>query len=196
LVAAVPEVAATLGFGQEEETRSPSAKLGHVSDGAGLVAQVEAQYAPTGLEEGHEDDSEGVLTGREVAVVDTNGPRPRFFRWLWLPSGCADPRLGFPARHKEVRQHLNNPHAPPHKLLRRIHCPTSQVRSYAEVLKVGGYDDGRKRRLEAEGGAHRLPASSGGRRQDGVGEEARGRFVDRGGNNGGGYRYREKVPSV
>nr|XP_051212452.1 uncharacterized protein LOC127330203 [Lolium perenne] len=133
------------------------------------------------------------LSGPREAL---EGPtRMRVFRWLWMPAGCLDPKLGFPARSQEVRQRLNDPFAPPHRLLRRVAGSSRQELSYVEAVMAGGFDDGRKRRFEVEGGARRFGGDSGGRRFGSDDGEQRGRFEGGSSGGGSGYRYREEEQS-
>jgi hypothetical protein len=94
-----------------------------------------------------------------------------------------------------VRQRLNDPYAPPHRLLCRIAGSPRQELSYVEVIMAGGFDDGRKRRYDAEGGARRFGGDSGGRRFGSDDGEQRGRFEGGNSGGGGGYRYREEEQS-
>jgi hypothetical protein len=91
-----------------------------------------------------------------------------------------------------VRQRLNDPFAPPHRLLRRVAGSPRQELSYVEAVMAGGFDDGRKRRFDAEGGARRFGGDAGGRRFGSDDGEQRGRFEGGSSGGGGGYRYREE----
>ncbi|KAK1647833.1 hypothetical protein QYE76_065638 [Lolium multiflorum] len=111
-----------------------------------------------------------------------SGPAKRQFIWLWMPAGCPIPELGFPARASEVRQRLQDPTAPPHRLLRQIQPPTPLSRSFAAVLMERG-EEGRKRRLDEPG---RRAVGEGYGRRDG---EASWRQDL--GRSDGGYRYQD-----
>ncbi|KAK1611592.1 hypothetical protein QYE76_035265 [Lolium multiflorum] len=155
-----------------------------------------------------EEDGLGRL--RSVA----NGPvvaqaQPR--RWLWLPLGCWDPELGFPARPSE--RYRRGTHIP-FRTLFRIPDPPPLSRSFAEVVAMaggggggggsggygGGQGDGRKRRHDEQGGGRYgfnnnnnggfFDGSGGGGRADGGGRSDGGGKDDYfyGGRSDGGGR--------
>ncbi|KAK1695863.1 hypothetical protein QYE76_012560 [Lolium multiflorum] len=105
-------------------------------------------------------------------------------KWLWMPKGCTDPALGFPASKSESRRRI-------FRTLRRFPSPTPLSRSYAAAVVMGrdgrdgwegrdGYRDGRnKRRMDGyeEGASWRQDGGGrGGRYQ----EEGYQRFPDQG----------------
>ncbi|KAK1698173.1 hypothetical protein QYE76_014870 [Lolium multiflorum] len=132
----------------------------------------------------------------EMAADPQGVERPsQRFRWLWLPKDCAIPALGFPARANEVRQRLNDPSAPPHRLLRKIAPPPPLSRSFAAAVMDRGYEEGQKRRLEgeasqwrSEGGDFGEGRGSGAGRGDGGRQDGGGRSEGNG-RQGGDYRY-------
>ncbi|KAK1632262.1 hypothetical protein QYE76_006577 [Lolium multiflorum] len=106
---------------------------------------------------------EGGGLGRLFSVA--NGPvvaQAQPERWLWLPLGCRDPELGFPARPSERKRcgvHL------PFRTLLRIPDSPPLSRCFAKVVAMagggggggsggyrGGQGDGRKRRHDEQGG--------------------------------------------
>ncbi|KAK1678769.1 hypothetical protein QYE76_039617 [Lolium multiflorum] len=172
---------------------------GPVGPGFPGVASLSISSCPVGVQVdglGRRDADAGpssTLSGPREAL---EGPtRSRVFRWLWMPAGCLDPKLGFPVRSQEVRQRLNDPFAPPHRVLHRVAGSPRQELSYVEEVMAGGFDDGRKRRFDAEGGARCFSGDSGGRRFGSDDGEQRGQFEGGSNSGGSGYRYREEEQS-
>ncbi|KAK1666621.1 hypothetical protein QYE76_054780 [Lolium multiflorum] len=157
-------------------------------------AQLSADFilgCPTGFEGGllepvtpsplKESERVGPLGGLRPTAP---GPARRVrYKWLWLPSGCPIPSLGFPARASEVRRRLQDPLAPPHRLLRRIPPPSPTSRSFADALMDRGGDEGRKRRLDEPG---RRAGDAGYGRRSGGGRVGGGGGRQEGGGSGDG----------
>ncbi|KAK1644864.1 hypothetical protein QYE76_062669 [Lolium multiflorum] len=100
-------------------------------------------------------------------------------RWLWMPKGVSDPRLGFLARGEEVRRRFSRQS----KYIIRPPNPPALLRSFAEVTAMGG--DGRnKHRLDGDGGD--------GRRQEGGGGGGAGYWQEGGSSGGGGGHMQEQ----
>ncbi|KAM0850724.1 hypothetical protein ACQ4PT_052888 [Festuca glaucescens] len=139
--------------------------------------------------------------GRELSaasgptVVGAGWAQAQPVRWLWLPKGCKDPELGFPARSSE-RKRRGVPL--PFRTLFRIPDPLPLSRSFAEVVAMagggggggggsggngGGHGDGRKRRHDEQGGGR-----FGYNNNSGFNEGYGGGRADGGGRSDGGSR--------
>ncbi|KAK1643488.1 hypothetical protein QYE76_061293 [Lolium multiflorum] len=173
--------------------RSPGRSCGGgpdlVSRPVGLAG---GELVVVGLE-GEAQQSSGPGGVLEVGVTEpvrpSTGVRRPAFRWLWLPKGCANPALGFPARFGEVRKRLGDPYAPPHRLLRKIAEAPPLLRSFAEAVSMErGGDDGRKRRFDSSNGRRPIGGvrGAGGRQDGGAGRQMGG---EGGRSDGGGNRF-------
>ncbi|KAM0865871.1 hypothetical protein ACQ4PT_042977 [Festuca glaucescens] len=132
-----------------------------------------SEFGPEGLDQpflllgpplGSGDSGEVAPPPAGLRVASVDQAQAQLRRWLWLPKGCKDPDLGFPARTDErVRRGIPLPF----RTLVRIPDPSPLTRSFAEVVAMagggggggggsGGYGgaggDGRKRRFDEQGG--------------------------------------------